>query len=161
MNRRFPAIVLAFLLPLAAVAQAPVAKSQYELNRQVVETNRQAIVAANLPLTEAEAEAFWPVYRKYRNSVAEMDSKAFDLIMEYARLYNAEGVTDEAGLRLTQAAIDNDRARQRAREQQWRDVQKVLPGAKAARYMQIEGKLDAIRRAELVKEIPLVEPAAN
>jgi hypothetical protein len=59
MIKKTASVLLAILLPLAAVAQdAPAVKSQYELNRQVVETERQAIVAANVPLTEAEADAF-------------------------------------------------------------------------------------------------------
>ena len=161
MMKKIATSLLAVLLPLAAAAQEPVSKSQYELDMQGVETERQAIVAANLPLTDAEAEAFWPAYRRYRDAVADLNRKSFDLIMEYAQLYNAGGVTDEAGQRLTQAAIDNDRARLQAREKQWREVLEVLPGAKAARYMQIENKLDALRRAELTREIPLLEPASN
>lgn len=161
MNRTFAALALALLMPVAAGAQAPVAKSQYEQDMQVVETERQAFVAANLPLTDAESEAFWPVYRAYRASVADLNRQAFDLIMEYAELYNGDGVTDEAGLRLSQAAIDNDRARLEARAKQWHDVQKILPGAKVALYMQIENKLDAVRRAELARVIPLVEPGAD
>ena len=49
----------------------------------------------------------------------------------------------------------------RERDKAWKKVKKTLPGAKAARYMQIENKLDAIRRVEFAREIPLVEPGTE
>lgn len=161
MMRMTTGLLLALLLPFAAAAQAPVAKSQYEVNRQLVETERQAIVAANLPLTEAEADTFWPVYREYRNAVADIDGKAFDLVMDYAKMYNAGSLSDADGIRIMESAMDLDKKRSSERDKAWRKVKKILPGAKAARYMQIENKLDAIRRVEFAREIPLVEPGAE
>lgn len=162
MIKKTAGVLLAILLPLTAVAQdAPALKSQYEVNRQVVETERQAIVAANLPLTEAEADAFWPVYREYRNAVAGLDEQGFSVVMSYAKLYNAGTLTDMDGTSLMDDAIAIEAKRVEERTKAWKKVQKVLPGVKAARYMQIENKLDAIRRFELAREIPLIEPAAN
>ena len=111
MTRIIASLLLAVLLPFAASAQEPVAKSQYEVNRQLVETERQAIVAANLPLTEAEADQFWPVYRAYRNAVADLDGKAFDLIMDYAKLYNAGTLSDEEGVRLMETSLQLNKKR--------------------------------------------------
>ena len=162
MIKKTASVLLAMLLPFAALAQdAPAVKSQYEVNRQVVETERQAIVAANLPLTEAEADAFWPVYREYRNAVAGLDEKAFSIVMSYAKLYNAGTLKDMDGISLMNDALEVDNKRLDERNKAWAKVQKVLPGAKAARYMQIESKLDAIRRFEFAREIPLIEPSAN
>ena len=162
MMKKTASVLLAILLPFAAVAQdAPAVKSQYEVNRQVVETERQAIVAANLPLNDAEADAFWPVYREYRNSVADLDEKAFSIVMSYAKLYNAGTMSDMDGISLMDDAIAIEGKRQQERTKVWKKVQQALPGAKAARYMQIESKLDSIRRFELAREIPLIEPPAN
>ncbi len=37
------------------------------------------------------------------------------------------------------------------------DLEKVLPGKKVFRYLQVENKLEAIGRYELAKEIPLAQ----
>src|SRR5262249_54283115 len=41
-----------------------------QIARSLTEASRQATVVANLPLTSAQANAFWPVYRQYRADVA-------------------------------------------------------------------------------------------
>jgi hypothetical protein len=81
--------------------------------------------------------------------------------MSYAKLYNAGTLTDMDGISLMDDAIAIEQKRVEERTKAWKKVQKVLPGAKAARYMQIESKLDAIRRFEFAREIPLIEPPAN
>ena len=42
-------------------------------------------------------------------------------------------------------------------EKHFKELLKVLPARKAARYMQIENKIDAVMRYETAKVIPLVQ----
>ena len=59
----------AFLaIPAAASAQA----TDLAVTRQQIQADRQAIVAQNLPLTEAQATAFWPLYQAYRAEVVKL-----------------------------------------------------------------------------------------
>jgi hypothetical protein len=37
-----------------------------------LKADRQAVVATNLPLTDGEARAFWPVYKEYRAEVEKV-----------------------------------------------------------------------------------------
>ena len=53
--------------------------------RSLTEAQRQATMAANLELTEAEATKFWPLYREYRNDMAKINDKFVALIKDYAR----------------------------------------------------------------------------
>ena len=39
--------------------------------RSLTEAQRQATMAANVVLTEAEATKFWPIYREYRLDVSQ------------------------------------------------------------------------------------------
>ena len=43
------------------------------------------------------------------------------------------------------------------RERHFKEASKVLPGIKAARYVQIENKIQAIQRYETAKAIPLAQ----
>jgi hypothetical protein len=51
-----------FLTPAVISAQVTDA---VELSRQIIKTQKQAIVAESMNLTEEEAQAFWPVYKDY------------------------------------------------------------------------------------------------
>ena len=50
-----------------------------------------------------------------------------------------------------------DRDQARLHEKHFKELLKVLPARKAARYMQIENKIDAVMRYETAKVIPLVQ----
>ena len=52
-------------------------------------------------------------------------------------------------------AVEEDRAK--VRRTYFADFTKVLPGKKAARFYQIENKMDAVIRYDLASEIPVVE----
>jgi hypothetical protein len=61
--------------------------------RQDVRSQRKKLVAANLPLTEAEAVKFWPVYDRYVVEHSKIYDTRYALIKEYAQNYNT--LTDE------------------------------------------------------------------
>src|SRR5689334_7412990 len=58
--------------------------AELELMRKDVRSKRKQIIAANIQMTDAEAEKFWPVYDQY----AADQKKAYDihygLLKEYA-----------------------------------------------------------------------------
>ena len=58
-----------------------------------LKADRQAVVAANLPLTEGEARVFWPVYKEYRGEVESLGDRLTTLITAYAASF--ETITDE------------------------------------------------------------------
>ena len=58
-----------------------------------LKADRQAVVATNLPLTEGEARAFWPVYKEYRGEVERLGDRLATLITAYAASFGT--ITDE------------------------------------------------------------------
>ena len=58
-----------------------------------LKADRQAVVATNLPLSEGEARAFWPVYKEYRGEVERLGDRVATMITLYAA--NFETMTDE------------------------------------------------------------------
>ncbi|UCF20640.1 MAG: hypothetical protein JSU87_04310, partial [Gemmatimonadota bacterium] len=85
-------LALALSLLLAGPLSAQV-RSEVELTRQQIQTERQTLVTAGMQLTEAQAQAFWPVYREYRNELAPLGDRMVELILGYAEQYGS--VTDE------------------------------------------------------------------
>jgi len=57
------------------VSSDQVADDTVQLMRQDLRSDRKKMVAANLPLSDAEAVKFWPVYDRY--------------VMEHSKIYDA------------------------------------------------------------------------
>jgi len=146
------------MIGLALIAVSPaLAQVQHDVatDRAQLQSDRQAIVAANLPLTEDQAKAFWPVYRDYRVEMQKLGDRLVDLIMEYAK--NADTLTDAQSKTMLDdyLAIQKDEIKLKT---DWvAKFRKVIPSKAVTRLYQIENKLDAVIRYEAADLIPLVE----
>ena len=60
------------VMPNAARAQTVDPWTALQQVQVDLKADRQAVVAANLPLTEGEARAFWPVYKDYRGEIEKI-----------------------------------------------------------------------------------------
>lgn len=119
-----------------------------------LKADRQAMVAKNLPLSEGEARAFWPVYKEYRTEVEALGERTAKLIFSYAA--NVETMTDAKADGFFGESLAIERQRLAVREKYVPRVRSVLPATKAARFFQIENKLDSLVNLSLTSEIPLV-----
>jgi hypothetical protein len=147
------AVILA-LSPGRALAQTADQWTQLQQLQADLKADRQAVVAANLPMTDGEAKAFWPVYKEYRGGVEKLGERIAGLISAYAANYTTMNDTKAEAFFTEMLAIDRDRLT--LREKYMPRVRAVLPATKAARFFQIENKLDAIVNLSIASEIPLV-----
>jgi hypothetical protein len=145
--------LLASLTPLASRAET--LRDSIEVFRAQVLADRKAVVAASLDLTDAESVAFWPLYDEYQDAVNKLRRRRVNLILDYADAYPA--VTDEKAHSLLAAHLAIKREWAQAEDAFAPRFEKILPAKKAARYYQIENKIDAIINYELAAEIPLVQ----
>lgn len=141
-----------------APAEEPSVDQQIQMIRSLTEAQRQATVAANVQLTDAEAAKFWPLYREYRFDVSKINDKLLALIKDYSEHY--EAMTDAKAKAYTSGYIDVQKAQIDLKSKYVSKFDKVLSPIKTARVLQIETKLDALRDAGLAKTVPLVSPPA-
>jgi hypothetical protein len=146
--------VLAAGAALASPAGAQV-RSEIELTRQQIQTERQALVTAGMDLTDAEAEAFWPVYREYRAEMAPIGDRSVALIMGYAENYGS--VTDEYATQMLKEFLAIQKAKLDVLQKYVSRFEKVLPAVKVARFYQLENKLDAVVAFDLAASIPILQ----
>jgi len=130
-----------------------------QIARSLTEASRQATVVANLPLTEAQASAFWPVYREYRAAVAVQNDRFVALVKKYSNDF--DHMTDADAKTLTSTYLDIAQKKLDLKKEYVKKFQKVLPAALVARAMQTEQKLDAMQDFTIARSIPLVPPAAG
>ena len=159
------ACAVALSLPLAAAAQqgatvatnTPGAVDNAALAklRNSLRTDRKALVAKNLPLTESEAKAFWPVYETCRGSMESAHRKVNRAILDY--IAAEDKMTDANAKQIMGEALAGETEEVRARKSCFDKVAKILPGKKAARYFQIENKISALSHFDAAVALPLVD----
>jgi hypothetical protein len=110
-----------------------------------------------MELTESEAQKFWPVYEEYQKDLQQINERLLNLLQSYAADYKNNSITDEKAKKLLDdwIALEQDEVKQR-RAYAVKVVQ-VLPGKKAARYLQIENEYRVLLRYDLATTVPLVQ----
>lgn len=123
---------LALVGCIAAFAQK---KENREAWRERIRSERVAMITSELELTEAEAQAFWPVY----NEVQAQRREAFKASAEALKALKdgAEGKDAAALLDQYEAAIQKNNAIELQAMNRYR---KVLPAEKVARLLVAEEK---------------------
>ena len=153
---RIPVIILAVALAAPAVA-ADGDTMNMQILREKVKADKKLVVAKNMQLTEAEARAFWPIYDAYQKDLDQINARLGRAISTYAEAYKKGPLPDDLAMQLLNEALAIEEAETQLKRSYVPKLNAVLPGAKTARYIQIENKVRAVVRLELADRIPLVE----
>lgn len=150
-------VIAAFGPSLAIAQEKTAADTNMEILAEKLEADKKLVVAANLVLTDAESEAFWPIYDAYQKDLLAIHERTVKVIMAYADGYNADTITDEGAMKLLKESLTINADEIKMKKDYIGKLSKVLPGKKVVRYIQIENKIGAIVNYELAAEIPLME----
>jgi hypothetical protein len=152
-------LVLPLIIFLAGVTLPALAEDKPADNMQLVKEKMKAdkklFVADNMQLTEKEGKAFWPVYESYQKDIGKLNDRLLKLIDEYAQNY--ETMTDQTAQSLTNKYLALETERVKMLQSYVPRISKAVGMKKAARYLQLENKINAIVRFELAANIPLVK----
>ncbi len=122
--------------------------------RSSYKTDRQAIVAEGLQLTETERAAFWPIYKAYRADMETIGDSLVKLVLEYADQYPNIEEKRAAAMLKELSGLEQKFASTRA--SYLKRVAKVLPATKVLRWAQLENRMDLALRLQLAGSVPLV-----
>ena len=147
------AAVAASCLALAGAAAPQTVKDSLEASRQATESQRRILVSGALPLTEAEANAFWPLYDAYEKERRPLDERANTLLADF--LARAGTMTDGQAKAMVDEELSLEESRLKVRRTYFDRMTKAIPGRKVARFFQIDNKLDTAVRADIARQIPL------
>jgi predicted transglutaminase-like cysteine proteinase len=126
-----------------------------KLLRKDLRSEKKQIVAANMDLTDVEAEKFWPVYDQYTADVAKINDTKAALIKEYWQTFDTmNGEQAESYLR-KRAAVEESIMQLRLKYIP--AFRKVLSGRQTALFFQIDWRLGLIIDLQLA-QMPLIDP---
>jgi hypothetical protein len=136
-------------------AAGEAATADLDILRDTIRANRKGLVAVNLTLTDAEAAQFWPLYDRYQADVKAVNDRLVKVISDYTSQYST--MTDDKAQKLAEDYLAAEEDRAKVRRQYFPEFAKIVHGKKAARFYQIENKMDAVIRYDLAAYIPVVE----
>ena len=152
--------LIVLLIPTSLYAQEgsnrTVPDQDLNLLRKDLRSMKKQLVAANLQLTDAEAQKFWPVYDQYAAEATRLYDARYAIIKDYAQTIRT--LTDAQAQSLAQRWIDADGAVVQLRQKYVPIFERVVAGKKTALFFQIDRRLALMIDLQLASEIPLVQP---
>ena len=146
----------------SALAQESAAANQVssdadlKLFRKDLRSLKKQIIAANMDLTDAEAQQFWPIYDSYTAELVTIMDKNYALINEYARNYTT--LTGEQADSYIKGRAAVEESLMQLRLKYFPIFRKALSGKSTALFYQMDWRLGLIMELQLASQTPLVEP---
>ena len=136
---------------------AVMTQKELQAAKEIIDTKRDMALIVNLDLTEAENKEFWPLYEEYRAKIRNVRERKVDLIEAYAERYRNDTVDDDFADAAIKDALAIQRETVKIRQKYWKKFKRIIPVQKAARFYQLENKMDAGVDFVLAGGVPLVE----
>jgi len=137
-------------------AQEKVSVTPYlELIRSDIRADKVAIITENMQLSEDEASAFWPLYRKYELELSNIWDERLELIKDYAANY--ETMTNEKAHDLMKSAFKIEDKKSKMERKYYYQMEKAVSSKVAARFQMLENRLGMLIDLQIASELPLVK----
>ena len=160
--KHFTWIVMILLIGIgggSAIAQSGAVSSaeldkDLQLMRRDLQSDKKKIIAVNVPFTDVEATKFWPVYDQYAGEMTKNYDSFYNIIKDYAA--NQSTLTDAQALTMIKQWADVQVRISQTRQKYIPMFEKVVPGKKAALFLQIDRRLYGLMDLQIASAIPLV-----
>ena len=146
-------VVAAVLMSMGLSAQ--IDNEYLEMTREILKVEKKAAVAEAMQLSDAESQTFWTLYNEYQSALYLVQNKRVDIIRNFSSNY--ESISDEKADDLMLASMKYEQELQKLKGKYYKKFKKILPAGKAARFMQLENKIETLVDARLALEIPLID----
>ena len=123
--------------------------------RVKIQADKKGIIERAMKLTPEQSKKFWPLYESFQKELEQPRREYSRAVLDYVAA--GDSLTDAAARRLAERALSANVAEARLQEKHFRKLLGVLPAKTAARYAQIENKIQAVLRYETAAAIPLVQ----
>ena len=129
--------------------------SYMEIVRSTIKTEKKALIAEVMELTDEEGTQFWPVYNEFEESMYKLNTDYFNIVKEFADNY--ENMTYEKATDILNKVGKYSVSKEKLKSKYVKKVLKVLSPQKTLRFAQASSKIEVMIDAHLATEIPLLE----
>jgi len=115
---------------------------EIEKTLEILQQQRLEIIRQTLPLTTGEASRFWPLYEEYDAKLRKIGDREVKLITLYSIVREHFAIV---------------KVKNELQSEYFPRFKQILPVIKAARFFQIENKIETLNRGDMARKIPLFE----
>jgi hypothetical protein len=133
-------LILAAVFTLVAAPAMAQVSDMVELTRTVLRSEKKAVFAENMWLTDAEGAAFWPVYNEYEGELSTFDT-----------------LTDAQAKNIVDETFDIRKKKLSLRKSYAKKFAKVIPQKKVFRFFQLEYAIEALVNFSIAADLPYME----
>ena len=148
-------LVITLALPaLPAFGQDSTLESDIQVLRSDLRAQKTQIISDQLKLSDAEGKSFWPIYREYETELSKLNDEKVAIIKDYATSYDT--ITDAQIQSLAERTFKLDNKRTDLRQKYFKKISKAVSPKTAARFIQLESRLDLLLNLQLADSIPMI-----
>jgi hypothetical protein len=134
----------------------PITDEDIQMMRKDIRSQRKQIIAANMKLSDAEAEKFWPVYEQYVSDLVKINGTKYSLIKQYVETHGALSDTE------AETSVDQwvgvDQSVAELRKKYIPVFRKVLSPKNTALFYQLDRRVQLMIDLQLATSLPMIEP---
>jgi hypothetical protein len=146
--------LLTLLFSISAIALY--AQDSYmEIVRSTIKSEKKALIAEVMQLSDEESGDFWLVYNEYDEKLYKINTEYFTVIKDFAD--NFENMSAEKATELLNKASKIAIDKAKLEKTYLKKIMKVISPQKTLRFFQASNKIEIMIDAQLAAEIPLLE----
>ncbi len=127
-----------------------------QMLRKDIRSQRKQIIAANMNLSDSEAEKFWPVYEQYISDLVKLNGTKYALIKQYIQTKGA--LTDTEAEAAVSQWVGVDQSVGELRQKYIPLFRKVLTAKNTALFYQLDRRVQLMIDLQLASAIPMIQP---
>jgi hypothetical protein len=145
--------------PQSAASAPPdqaLSNQDIQMLRKNLRSQRKQVIAANMKLTDAEAEKFWPLYDQYIAELVRINHTKYELIKQFVQ--SNGNLTDAQADSSVKEWIGVDQSVSALRLKYAPAFRKILSAKNTALFYQLDRRVQLMIDLQLTSALPLVEP---
>ena len=160
---RMTTTTLLLLAGAAAMAQAAEIaedwKAELAATRELVKTERVAVITEEMHFTAEENEAFWPLYEEYHRDMLVVQDRHVQLVADFVGKYYDYKLTDADAKQILSDYFVIKEDLRNIQKSYVSKFDEIMSSIKVMRFYQLENKISAEIDAALAAMIPLADPS--
>jgi hypothetical protein len=125
------------------------------LLRSDVQAQKTDVIGHTMQFSDADAKAFWPLYREYANKQQILGDERVSVIKDYAAHYDA--LDDAQADALMDRMLKFDKSRTDLRSEYYPKFKKAIGAKQAAKFIQVDNRLSLLVDLQIASAIPIIQ----
>lgn len=141
--------------PADANTGRPTTDDDIAVLRQDIQADKTDIISRSMTFTDAQSQAFWPVYRSYAHEQAAIGDQRVALIKDYAANYQT--IDDAQADSYTQRAFKFQDDSLKLKKKYLKKFEQAIGAKQTAKFYQVDNRLDLLTNVQLASLMPMIK----